>query len=65
MELATRRKDLFQQLNRMPIANITKAANDYKMQIESEIDEIETAIKMFQSRKPVYVSATDSTMFTH
>eukprot|EP00347_Sterkiella_histriomuscorum_P013037 403366257 len=63
-ELAQRRKDLFQQLNRMPIANVTRAGQDVKMQIENEIDQIENAIKMFSSRKPVYVSNDDNS-FTH
>lgn len=44
----------------MPIANVTKAAQEVKMQIESEIDEIESAIKMFQTRKPVYITTNDS-----
>jgi hypothetical protein len=48
--------DLFQQLNRLPIANLTKAHMDFKAQIEMELDEIENAIKLFTSKKPIYVS---------
>lgn len=40
----------------MPIANITRAHQELIKEIESEIDEIEAAIKMFSSRKPVFVS---------
>ncbi len=42
-----KRKDLFMQLNKMPIANITKTNNDHKMQIERNLDEVENAIKLF------------------
>ncbi|CDW73203.1 UNKNOWN [Stylonychia lemnae] len=64
LDFQQRRKDLFQQLNRMPIANITKAHQELIREIESEIDETEAAIKMFSSRKPVYVSTQNNT-FTH
>lgn len=47
----------------MPIANLTKAHMDLKCQIEDDIDGVEQAIKMFQTRKPVYVQ--DSNTFTY
>ena len=40
----------------MPIANIRKQHIELKDSIEKDLDEIELAIKMFQSKKPVYVS---------
>lgn len=44
---------------------MTRAHHDLKSQIEEEIDEIENAIKMFQSRKPVYVGGDECNTFTH
>ena len=55
-ELVEKRKELFIRLNKMPIANVTKAHLELKQQIDEEIDEVENAIKLFTSRKPVYVS---------
>lgn len=58
-----RRGDLFQQLNKMPIANVTKSHIELKKKIEIDLDELENAIKLFSSKKPVFVSDTDS--FSH
>lgn len=47
---------MFAQLNKLPIANVNKRIMDYKGQIERDIDEIENTIKLFSSKKPMYIS---------
>lgn len=56
MGLKEKRKDLMMQLNRLPLLKDTLGVIEIERKLQKEIDEVETAIMMFQFRKNVYLT---------
>ncbi|TNV80531.1 hypothetical protein FGO68_gene11151 [Halteria grandinella] len=63
MGLKEKRKDLMMQLNRLPLLKDTLGVIELERKLQKEIDEVETAIMMFQYRKNVYLTDQNTFQF--